>query len=187
VGLHFDDVPLPGLDVIETRQHVVRRTRRADASLRPTEAARNSFWRRVIKAPGTGCWIFAGAISSPDGYGRIAWRCDGRERTLSAHRFALEMALGPLDEAVVAEHKCNEPLCVRVGAGHVIQSTQRDNLAYAVSLGRAGTKFTVGTVNRYARSVAVRAAVAGGWDRRAYLAAIELTERGGTQQYSLFD
>lgn len=185
----FVDVPLPGMDNLsDTLTAAAQPRRRADRTLRPTEAARNSFWRRVVKAPGSGCWIFTGAISSPDGYGRIAWRCGGRERTLSAHRFALELAYGPLDAHVVAEHKCNEPLCVRIGAGHVIESTQRDNLAYAVALGRAGTRFNVGTANRYARSVAVRDAVRHGWDQSAYDEANVLVRAGGElEQASLFD
>lgn len=185
----FVDVPLPGLEQIGQRDESPRTKRTVDPTLRPTEAARNSFWRRVVKAPTDGgCFIFCGAISSPDGYGRIAWRSEGRERTLSAHRFALELAYGALSNNVVAEHKCNEPLCVRVGPGHVVQSTQRDNLAYAVALGRAtggGTKSE--TVNRYARSLAVRAAVCEGWDFEAYAAAQQAGRNANAAQLNLFD
>lgn len=188
MGKHFDDVPLPGLDDLKARQDVGRSVRRADHTLRPTEAARVSFWRRVVKAPGNGCWIFTGAVSSPDGYGRIAWRDNGRERTVSAHRFALELAYGPLAASVVAEHKCNEPLCVRVGAEHVIQSTQRENLAYAVALGRAtGPGNGTVTIKRVARSLAVRRAVKDGWNAVAYARAQTAGRVFNAQQPGLFD
>lgn len=33
------------------------------------------------------------------------------QRTVLAHRFAVELVHGLLDDSVVCEHKCNEPLC----------------------------------------------------------------------------
>lgn len=184
----FVDVPLPGLEGFAREARGVEPRRRVDPTLRPTEAARISFWRRVVKAPGDGCWIFTGAISSPDGYGRIAWRSGGRERTLSAHRFALEIAHGRLDESVVVEHRCNEPLCVRVGIGHVIPSTQTENMRYAAACGRArGPGDGSVVVNRVARSLAVRAAVRDGWNPDGYAAALTAGRTALPQQSSLFD
>lgn len=185
MGKYFDDVPLPGLGHVESGKSRIEGTRRrVDPTLRPTDDARNSFWRRVVKAPGDGCWIFTGAVSSPDGYGRIAWRSAGRERTMSAHRFALELAYGVLDGDVVAEHRCNEPLCVRVGDGHVICSTQTENMRYAVACGRTrrpGERNVA--ADRVARSLAVRAAVAGGWNARAFAAA----QRAGRGAHAIQD
>jgi len=78
---------------------------------------------------------------------------------------------GDVGRGVVAEHRCNEPLCVRVDGGHVVRSTQTANLAYAVACGRAGAhRLDTGGVTRVQRSRAVRAAVAGGWDAVAYAA-----------------
>ena len=45
------------------------------------------FWAKVTRTPG--CWWWGGAVSHPDGYGRITFTQDGDRRTLSAHRFAL--------------------------------------------------------------------------------------------------
>lgn len=133
----------------------------------PTAATIERFWARVVRGPH--CWLFTGAISGGDGYGRISWRRDGVSRTMSAHRFALLLAYGDQAASVIAEHRCNEPLCVRVDQEHVIASTQSANLQYAVSLGRAGAhRAPTGGLTRVQRSLAVRAAVAGGWDPIAY-------------------
>lgn len=184
----FANVPLPGLETFGQRDDRASSQRRADPTLRPTEAARNAFWRRVVKAPDGGCFVFCGAISSPDGYGRIAWRSEGRERTLSAHRFALELVYGPLSDDVVCEHKCNEPLCVRVGKNHLVPSTQRANIAYAVALGRAtGARSKPFSIDRYARSLAVREAVKGGWNADAFAAAQHEGRVMNTTQLELFD
>lgn len=54
-----------------------------------------------------------------------------------AHRFSVELVHGPLTPDVVCEHKCNEPLlCVRVGPGHLVESTHSENVRYAIVLGR---------------------------------------------------
>lgn len=169
----YTDVPLPGLGLVvdDRAETSTRRPRRYDASLAPTAAAVERFWSHVVTAPGDGCWIWTGAISSPDGYGRITWRSGGASRTLSAHRFALVLA-GNDDPDAVAEHRCNEPLCVRVDRGHVIRSTQTANLTYAVACGRAGAhRFDTAGRSRVDRSRAVRAALAHGWDAVAYACA----------------
>ncbi|WP_231923012.1 hypothetical protein [Rhodococcus coprophilus] len=35
----------------------------------------------------------------------------------------------------MCEHKCNEPLCVRVRSGHLVQSTHSENVRYAIAMG----------------------------------------------------
>ena len=98
----------------------------------------------------------------------ISWRSAGVSRTEYAHRFALLIA-GQLSEGVIGEHRCNEPLCVRVDEGHLIASTQAANLLYAVTCGRTGIIRTlVHRQDRHARSLAVRAAVSSGWNAVAY-------------------
>lgn len=88
---------------------------------------------------------------------------------MSAHRFALLLSGVDQVDGAVGEHRCNEPLCVRVDADHVISSTQTANLLYAVSCGRAGTNRVTGDGRtRAQRSLAVRAAVVDGWDPLAY-------------------
>lgn len=165
------DIPLPGLDLIAPAavpSGAARRSRPYSATLPPTRAAIDAFWSRVVKAPGDGCWFHIAAISGIDGYTRLTWRSGGVSRTESGHRFALLLA-GQLGDRIVAEHRCNEPLCVRVDPGHVIASTQTANLRYAVACGRTGAiRNPDQHTNRHARSIAVREALAGGWSPEAY-------------------
>lgn len=174
MNTELGDIPLPGLDLPApaARSRSAGLHRRAYSStLKPTTEAVRRFWARIVKAPGDGCWVHTGAVSGVDGYSRLSWRRNGVSRTESGHRFALLLA-GQLTDGVVAEHRCNEPLCVRVHPAHVIASTQSANLRYAVACGRAGHTTTLATpTNRRARSLAVRDAVSGGWDPIAYAAA----------------
>ncbi|WP_244192615.1 hypothetical protein [Dietzia lutea] len=172
------EVPLPGLNLIAPApvpSGAVRRSRPYSATLPPTQAAIDAFWSRVVQAPGDGCWFHIAAISGIDGYTRLTWRSGGVSRTESGHRFALLLA-GQLTEGVVAEHRCNEPLCVRVDPRHVVASTQSANLRYAVACGRAGDNRRPATSHdRRTRSVAVRQALRHGWDPDAYAAASGIT------------
>jgi len=122
------------------------------------------FWRKVVRGPGSGCWIWTGAIGD-DGYGSFSIRRPildrhgravvnletgrpmAREHVVSAPRFAVAAALGVrLGESDIAEHAvCDEPICVRAhegvldgGLAHVVMSTQRENLATMGRRGRGG-------------------------------------------------
>jgi len=108
----------------------------------------------------------AGAISSPDGYGRITYSTNGVPVTLSAHRFALLLTNGELPATMVCEHGCNETLCVRVDPEHAHAGTQTANLRYAVSLGRhrGSRPGNIDPRGHYHRALAIRAALADGYD-----------------------
>ena len=130
------------------------------------------FQARVVKT--MDCWFFTGAISSPDGYGRVTFTTGGKEVTLSAHRFAALIAYDVLPHAAVIEHRCNEPLCVHVHPDHVCVSTQADNLAWAVASGRAaGPRKIVDSNRRVERSRAVRSLLRTGWNAQDYAALID--------------
>ncbi len=122
------------------------------------------FWSKVTRTPG--CWWWTGAVSHPDGYGRISWTQNGAPRTLSAHRFALLLDLGQLQEGTVSEHHCNETLCVRAHPEHLHPGTQSANLRYAVALGRhrGSRPGNIDPRGRHTRALAIRAALAGGYD-----------------------
>ena len=140
-----------------------RRGRALNEPLREKTIAR--FWSRVIRTPE--CFFWTGSISSPDGYGRITFLDGSENRTLTAHRFALILAHGQLDDSVVGEHECNETLCVRVDDGHLKRGTQSSNLAWAVAAGRHIGPTPAGgdPRGRYGRALAIRAALSGGYDR----------------------
>lgn len=173
------DVPITGLELpdcgVEPHHEVSEVPRHSrttnDPQLYLDSDAVARFWRHVVKSPS--CWFWTGAISSPDGYGRFTWQRNGRTRSLSAHRVALLVSGYPLDAGSVGDHECNEPLCVRVGAGHVRVATQAENIGYAVSLGRhRGNRPAVVSTNRVERSRKIRAALANGWDETRFLRAV---------------
>ncbi|QGU05899.1 hypothetical protein CETAM_13370 (plasmid) [Corynebacterium comes] len=72
---------------------------------------------------------------------------------------------GELPADLVGEHFCCEPLCVRVGDGHLRLTTQATNLARAVALGRhSSNREVVASHHRAQRSYRVRQAVLDGWN-----------------------
>ncbi|MFD4184117.1 hypothetical protein [Rhodococcus sp. NPDC058514] len=139
-----------------------------DPTLEPTRETIALFWSKVVRSPAA-CWYWVGAISAPDGYGRFNYQRGNRQRTVLAHRFSVELVDGLLDEGVVCEHKCNEPLCVRTGPGHLVQSTYSENVRYAIALGRlAGRSLLDGQGrSRYQRSLDIREALKNGYDENA--------------------
>lgn len=141
-----------------------------DPGLPLTERAQQRFWHHVARGEGEQCWIWGGAISSPDGYGRFTWQINRHRRTVSAHRVALMIARGgELPTDLVGEHFCCEPLCVRVGDGHLRLTTQSANLARAVALGRhSSNREVVASHQRAQRSYRVRDAVLNGGDSDAF-------------------
>ena len=155
--------PVPVVSVIRGE----RAHRRVDPTLPPTARIVSLFWSKVVKSPT--CWYWTGAISDPDGYGRFNYQRNNTQRTVLTHRFAVELVHGQLDDSVVCEHKCNEPLCVRVGDRHLVRSTYTENVRFAIALGRqAGQTLLDGTGrSRVERSLAIREALKDGFDDEA--------------------
>lgn len=122
------------------------------------------FWKKVVITPT--CHLWRGSVSYPDGYGRFTFTDGDTPRTLSAHRFALLLVHGDLGDAVVGEHDCDETLCVRVADKHLKIGNQAANLAHAVAVGRHIGPTPAGgdPRGRYGRAVAIRDALANGYD-----------------------
>lgn len=83
------------------------------------------------------CWVWMGAMNG-DGYGVI--RGDvvpgARQPILLAHRVALSLALGrPLGQDMFANHKCDNPRCVR--PRHLYEGTMQQNVDDMNERGRA--------------------------------------------------
>lgn len=78
----------------------------------PYRPARERFEDFVFPDPNSGCFIWAGATDR-GGYGRFtARRVGGPWRPVLAHRYAYEMAKGPIPEGMNLLHKCDTPACV---------------------------------------------------------------------------
>lgn len=75
------------------------------------------FWAKVDK---TGdCWLWMGALSR--GYGSF----HSDDRTKFAHRFAYELATGPIPEGLDIDHICRVKRCVR--PDHLRPTTRSQN------------------------------------------------------------
>lgn len=146
---------------------------RWDPTLLPPSATIARFHAKVVRTPT--CWWWTGAISHPDGYGRISYRIGDRARTLSAHRFAMLVSGVELLDDIVCEHACNETICVRLDPDHVHTGTQTANLRFAVATGRhrGPQPGDIDPRGRYGRAVAIRAALVDGYDDRRLAAALE--------------
>ncbi|WP_338752265.1 hypothetical protein [Janibacter alittae] len=83
-------------------------------------------WRaKTVRVPGSDCLWWTGAISGR-GHGRF-WYAPGR--VVIAHRFAWALAYG-VESLVGIEllgHRCDNPLCQRIGPDHVVASSYVEN------------------------------------------------------------
>ena len=77
---------------------------------------------RSVKNPLTGCIEWTGSSESK-GYGQI--RIDGK--LVKAHRFAWEIANGPIPAGMLVLHSCDNPRCVN--PDHLRVGTHVDNMA----------------------------------------------------------
>ena len=75
------------------------------------------------------CWEWTGAQFA-NGYG--AFQVNGK--TVRAHRFAWELAHGPIPEGIRVLHHCDNRLCCR--PDHLFLGTDADNAADKIAKGR---------------------------------------------------
>lgn len=115
-----------------SRSCASKRGNRIRHSAGPTISDR--FWRSVSQAPGQGpsgdCWEWQLGRTEA-GYGRL-WDGDGE---VKAHRFAYEMAFGPIPAGLMVCHHCDHPPCCR--PEHLFLGTNADNMADMAAKGRS--------------------------------------------------
>lgn len=82
------------------------------------------FWDKVEIAQG--CWNWLGG-KTKNGYGVFGVRREGRAMSnASAHRYAWEMANGPILDGLLVDHTCHNRACVR--PSHLRLVTPKQNL-----------------------------------------------------------
>lgn len=93
----------------------------------PKRHVRDINWlrTRVVIDPDTGCWNWTG-WTNHRGYGRYNYSTDGGVLHGSAHRLALELALGrPIAPGMNACHRCDNPPCCN--GEHLFEGTTSEN------------------------------------------------------------
>lgn len=100
-----------------------------------TAAATQRLLDRVIQT--ATCWIWLGAVSSPDGYGRFYLRDGERTRAVTPQRYLYECKHGPLTRHATLMHQCEVRICCRIDNEHVLAGTQSRNMQDAAWRGRA--------------------------------------------------
>ncbi|MGY2872834.1 hypothetical protein ACVW00_000024 [Marmoricola sp. URHA0025 HA25] len=99
------------------------------------DPARLALYRsKIVTVPGNDCLWWTGAVAGRSrreaqtggGHGRF-WVAPGR--VIIAHRFAYAVMHGieALEEARLLGHRCDNPLCQRIAAGHVERSSALRN------------------------------------------------------------
>lgn len=78
------------------------------------------FTSKFVPEPNTGCWLWT-AQASRDGYGKFKY--DGGQL---AHRFAYEVAKGPIPDGLRIDHLCRQRCCVN--PDHLEAVTHRENV-----------------------------------------------------------
>lgn len=97
---------------------------RMRAAKRPPRPASEMFWEKVDKSVGSdGCWPWT-AYRDRNGYGMF--NAVAGESPVYAHRFALELAIGPIPAGRFACHHCDNPPCCN--QAHLFVGTNADNM-----------------------------------------------------------
>lgn len=100
------------------------------------------FWSKVlVRRPGV-CWPWRGAKHN-HGYG--VFKVSREAGLVKAHRFAWELANGPIPEGLVVRHQCDNPPCCN--PAHLTTGTQADNIADMHARGRREYKSRLTTAN----------------------------------------
>jgi len=96
------------------------RIRLAAGTLPKRQTIPDRFWSHVSKSDD--CLLWRSTVRK--GYGRFTVRTG---RAVTAHRYAYEMAFGPIPDGMTIDHLCNNTLCVN--PGHLEPVTLLENIA----------------------------------------------------------
>lgn len=108
-----------------------------DTLLYNHKVTEGDFWARVEKSDG--CWLYQGIANK---YGSFSVHARG----IPAHRYAWELAHGPIPPGLYVCHHCDTPGCVKTEGdanwpdGHLFLGTAQENSQDAAAKGRLGGK-----------------------------------------------
>jgi len=90
------------------------------------------FWAKVEKSEPDKCWLWTGHTNGA-GYG-MTWSLEDGRKVL-AHRYSLELQVGPIPKGLLACHHCDNPRCVN--PAHLYTGDYRRNSRDMWERGRA--------------------------------------------------
>ncbi len=92
------------------------------------------FWHRVDKTGPNGCWLYMG-FRKWDGYGWLARIVNGRQRNMTAHRYAWILTHGEPPAGMHILHQCDNPPCCN--PSHLRLGTHQENMKEMKDRGRS--------------------------------------------------
>lgn len=148
------------------------------------------FWSKVeVKRPGE-CWPWrAKSVASAGGHG--IFRPSKNIPLVRAHRFAWEVANGPIPGGQVIRHRCDNPPCCN--PAHLVPGTQSENVAdmHARKRRRYRTMFSADEIalirERYRTGETQTAIAAESGCTASYISAIICGARGVAAQKGIQD
>ncbi len=77
----------------------------------PAETLEARFWAKVDRQDPAACWEWTASLT-PNGYGQMAWRADGKKVRVYAHRFSVELDGREIPDGEQVDHLCRNRRCV---------------------------------------------------------------------------
>ena len=109
----------------------------------PDMSLHDRLWARIKRTTdANACWSWTGSRLA-DGYGHMSYK----GRLYRTHRLAYECVNGPIPEALVIMHRCDNPPCCN--PAHLITGTQRENARDVVLKGYHPSSLKTECVNRH--------------------------------------
>ena len=86
----------------------------------------NRFFSKVIPEPMSGCWLWTGSTTEPNGYGIFTMK----GKKVLSHRFSLELSGTKIGAGLFACHRCNvKPCC---NPDHLYVADNKTNVHHAI-------------------------------------------------------